>query len=118
MLAGGLWPWPVKRRLLATRRRRPGVWHAPRLQMTMAGSPNMSRRKGARGFMVLTGLWLVCDDGITRPVIRAKILGGDGVHHPENFLVDSGADRTVLSAALLGKLGFSADQANPKFTLQ
>jgi len=68
--------------------------------------------------MVLTGLWLVCDDGITRPVIRAKVLGDDGIHHAENFLIDSGADRTVLSAALLRQLGSSADQTIPEFTLQ
>jgi hypothetical protein len=68
--------------------------------------------------MVLTGLWLVCDDGITRPVIRAKVLGNDGTFYAETFLVDSCADRTVLSAAVLRQLGTPADQSNPGFTLQ
>jgi hypothetical protein len=68
--------------------------------------------------MVLIGLWLACDDCITRPVIRAKVLGGDGTPYAESFLVDSCADRTVLSAALLRQLGFPADQLNPGVALQ
>lgn len=54
--------------------------------------------------MHINGEWLMCDDGIVRPVIRGHILDGHGawIHAP--FLVDTGADRTVLSATVLAAL--------------
>jgi len=54
--------------------------------------------------MQINGEWLLCDDGIVRPVIRGHILDGHGawIHAP--FLVDTGADRTVFSAPLLAAL--------------
>jgi hypothetical protein len=57
--------------------------------------------------MRIAGEWRMCDDGITRPAAPAKVQAADGAFHVEYFLVDSCADRTVLSAALLGKLGFT-----------
>lgn len=55
--------------------------------------------------MRINGEWLLLDDGITRPVIRGLILTGDGSWQAAEFLVDTGADRTVFSAATLSKLG-------------
>ena len=54
--------------------------------------------------MQINGEWLLCDDGIVRPVIRGHILDGHGawIHAP--FLVDTGADRTVFSAPVLAAL--------------
>jgi len=49
--------------------------------------------------------WLQFNDGVLRPVIRAKVLTSDGRWHPAEFLVDTGADRTVLSAGTLSRLG-------------
>ena len=46
----------------------------------------------------IDGEWLLCDDGIVRPVIRGEILDSDGLWVPSAFLVDTGADRTVFSA--------------------
>lgn len=54
--------------------------------------------------MLIVGEWQVGDDGTTRPVVRATVLGLDGNPVAEDFLVDSGADRTVLSAAVLERL--------------
>jgi hypothetical protein len=54
--------------------------------------------------MQIVGDWLVCDDGVTRPVLRAQVRGVDGQPTSEHFLVDSGADRTVFGAALLRRL--------------
>lgn len=51
--------------------------------------------------MRVNGEWLACDDGAVRPVIRGEILAGDGAWRPIEMLVDTGADRTVLSAAVL-----------------
>ncbi|HEV8711491.1 MAG TPA: retropepsin-like aspartic protease [Candidatus Binatia bacterium] len=52
-----------------------------------------------------SGEWLLCDDGIVRPVIRGEILAGNGSWQRAEFLVDTGADRTVLSAPILTALG-------------
>ena len=51
------------------------------------------------------GEWLPCDDGIVRPIVRAKVLGGDDEWKIVIFLVDTGADRTVISASVLDELG-------------
>lgn len=56
--------------------------------------------------MRIDGEWLLFDDGVTRPVIRGLVLTGDGSWLAAEFLVDTGADRTVFSAATLSKLGF------------
>ena len=55
--------------------------------------------------MRIDGEWLLFDDGIARPVIRGEILTGGGFWQPAEFLVDTGADRTVFSAATLAQLG-------------
>ena len=55
--------------------------------------------------MRIDGQWLWCDDGIMRPVISGEILAGNGSWEKSEFLVDTGADRTVLSATILAKLG-------------
>jgi hypothetical protein len=58
--------------------------------------------------MRVDGEWLQCLDGGTRPVIRAEVLGGDGVWRETEFLVDTGADRTVLSGEAFQISRFSA----------
>ena len=54
--------------------------------------------------MRIDGLWLLCDDGIIRPVIRGEIRSRDHSWLRADFLVDSGADRTVFSAETMAKL--------------
>ena len=51
--------------------------------------------------MRIDGEWLECLDGDTRPIIRAEILLDDGNWFEFSLLVDTGADRTVLSADVL-----------------
>jgi predicted aspartyl protease len=51
--------------------------------------------------MRVNGEWLECDDGESRPILRADVLGGDGTWRAGEFLIDTGADRTVLSANAL-----------------
>jgi len=46
------------------------------------------------------------EDGLYRPTITGNILNVYGGWQPAPFLVDTGADRTVFSAALLDTLGF------------
>jgi hypothetical protein len=61
--------------------------------------------------MRFDGEWLQCDDGIVRPVMRAEILAGDGTWRSVELLVDTGADRTVISANVLE--GLNLDVTEP-----
>lgn len=54
--------------------------------------------------MRIDGEWALFDDGVVRPVIRGEIRAEGGSWMGVPFLVDTGADRTVLSAAVLWKL--------------
>jgi hypothetical protein len=51
--------------------------------------------------MRLNGEWLQCEDGDIRPVMRGELCGADGIWRGLEFLVDTGADRTVFSARAL-----------------
>lgn len=55
--------------------------------------------------MRIDGTWALFDDGVKRPMIGGEIMAGDGSWIKAPFLVDTGADRTVLSAAILAELG-------------
>lgn len=67
--------------------------------------------------MLIAGEWKLRDDGVMRPIVRARVLGSDGSHVAEDFLIDSGADRTALSATLLARLPLLAENAQPGFSL-
>ena len=55
--------------------------------------------------MRIDGEWYECDDGMIRPVLRGEVLTSIGRWEPAPFLVDTGADRTVLCAAIFDLLG-------------
>jgi hypothetical protein len=55
--------------------------------------------------MLLPGSWLQCDDGEARPILRGAIQTASGNWIEAPFLVDTGADQTVFSAAILSLLG-------------
>jgi len=48
--------------------------------------------------MLISGRWLLCDDGIVRPVLAGAIQAAAGEWQEVEFLVDVAADRTVLSS--------------------
>jgi predicted aspartyl protease len=54
--------------------------------------------------MLVRGVWHQCDDGIIRPVIQAEIAAHDNSWWKAPFLLDTGADRTVLSADVVAAL--------------
>jgi hypothetical protein len=68
--------------------------------------------------MRIVGEWLVCNDGVTRPSLEAKVQAADGSLQCCVFLVDSCADRTVLGPDLLQDLGFPSFSAHEGMTLQ
>ncbi len=67
--------------------------------------------------MVIVGEWQLFDDGVTRPIVRAKVHKGDSTLIAEDFLIDSGADRTVFRAALLEQLHIPAQEPPLDVTL-
>lgn len=58
--------------------------------------------------MRIDGEWFVGGDGLARPVIRGEVLSASGAWISAPFLIDTGADRTVLTAAVLRLLGLPA----------
>ena len=64
--------------------------------------------------MRVDGQWFECDDGIVRPLVRGGILAEGGFWEPSLFLVDTGADRTVFSAAVLDILGLEASASRDR----
>jgi Aspartyl protease len=58
--------------------------------------------------MRLDGVWHLCDDEALRPVLHGEIRAADGSWIQTPFLIDTGADRTVLSADLLAALHLEA----------
>lgn len=55
--------------------------------------------------MRINGEWYIGDERIARPIIRGAIRDRNGTWQRTPFLVDTGADRTVFSAAILAILG-------------
>ena len=55
--------------------------------------------------MRIDGEWYVGDDGLPRPVVLGEVLAADGSWVRAPFLLDTGADRTVLTAAIVRLLG-------------
>jgi hypothetical protein len=60
--------------------------------------------------MRIDGLWFPFDDGELRPVVLAQLVASDGSLVETLLLVDTGADRTVLTRAVLDALGLPATQ--------
>jgi hypothetical protein len=54
--------------------------------------------------MRINGAWLVCDDGIVRPVVPGMVRLAEGNWLEVPFLLDAGADRTVFSARFFRRL--------------
>ena len=55
--------------------------------------------------MRINGEWLLSDDGVVRPIIRGRVQNSTGEYVVAEFLLDIGADRTVLNADILAQLG-------------
>jgi predicted aspartyl protease len=54
--------------------------------------------------MRINGMWMPCDDGVIRPIIAGRVASGNEHWIKSEFLIDTGADRTVLSASILEQL--------------
>jgi hypothetical protein len=54
--------------------------------------------------MHISGEWFLGSDGVVRPIMRGQVLAGNDSWVSVPFLVDTGADRTAFSAAVLAAL--------------
>lgn len=54
--------------------------------------------------MRIVGRWYEFDDGVVRPVVLAEIPSPDGSSLDVLFVVDTGADRTVLTSSFYSQL--------------
>jgi hypothetical protein len=100
--------WPPSSYLSETRRKPRLLWPLPRIPTTMAVYCAISQKKGWPACMRIDGHWLLCDDGAVRPVIPGAVLDTNGQWQFAEFLVDTGADRTVFSAQVLAVLHLQA----------
>src|SRR4051812_34923704 len=87
--AGSSSRWPDKRRSSPTARKKPGRRQRPPTLTTSVLSINMFALNAARASMRIEGEWFRCDDGMTRPIVGALIIGPDGDSYDEAFLIDS-----------------------------
>jgi len=55
--------------------------------------------------MRIDGTWAIDENGVPYPVIYAEILGVNGVWVAATFLVDTGAEATVIAADTVRQLG-------------
>jgi hypothetical protein len=68
--------------------------------------------------MRIEGRWMDFDDGETRPVVSVSVVGTGGRLYLDDFLIDTGADRTVLSAGLLSELRLPVELPSPGHALR
>jgi hypothetical protein len=61
--------------------------------------------------MRIDGRWLLCEDGVIRPTLRGELETGTGSRLQVEFLLDSGADRTVLDSATFAQLALPPREA-------
>src|SRR5688572_5347068 len=97
---------PARNSLRPSARRTLWRKHAQRIPTMPDGSCITSRRTRFHVSMRINGEWSVGDDGMVRPTLRGEILAADGSWVQAPFLVDTGADCTVLSASVWTALGF------------
>lgn len=64
--------------------------------------------------MRIVGEWWLFPDGVTRPIIIAKMLNASGESVSIRFLVDSGGDRTALNASALDELRLPQEPSPPE----
>jgi hypothetical protein len=67
--------------------------------------------------MRIAGHWETGDEGIARPLLQASVHSADGTLFTDDFLIDTGADRTVFSAALFARLKLPYRNASPQSAL-
>jgi hypothetical protein len=61
--------------------------------------------------MRIVGEWFRCEDGFIRPTLNLSAHDRSGERRRERFLIDSGSDRTVLSAYFLRRLRIAGEPA-------
>jgi hypothetical protein len=66
--------------------------------------------------MLIRGEWALEPDGVIRPIIRGELSTATGEWLPVTFLVDPGADRTVIHAGFVDALGFDSSDTGDRLS--
>ncbi len=77
--------------------------------MMTDGSPGIFRRKVGLESMQINGEWLLCDDGIERPVMRGEVLSGDGFWRANGY---ESLGMSVLGRDILDHFAVIVDRSN------
>lgn len=64
--------------------------------------------------MILPGEWCLYSDGVSRPILRGEVLTAEGNRIAEPFLIDTGADTTVLSSDVCSFLNLETNGSTGK----
>jgi hypothetical protein len=64
--------------------------------------------------MRINGEWVRFADGEHLPIVRGQVIALDGTPVETLFLIDTGADRTVLTSDVLEHIGIEAVQTNER----
>jgi hypothetical protein len=56
--------------------------------------------------MLFEGSWMLAPDRVLRPIVKAYLFSSEGNPCEIPLMLDTGADRTVLSASALAEIGF------------
>jgi hypothetical protein len=67
--------------------------------------------------MLIAGEWQLGHDGEIRPILLIRVIGAGGKPFHEAFLIDSGADCTAFTAALLNRLNLPTHDPPPDLAL-
>jgi Retroviral aspartyl protease len=54
--------------------------------------------------MIIQGEWALCEDGFIRPLVRAYVFDAQENPIPVSFILDTGADRTLILAETYARL--------------
>jgi hypothetical protein len=61
--------------------------------------------------MRINGTWIESDSGVVEPRVAIDVLAADGSWNEVQFLIDTGADRTVFSYDLLYLLQLEPEES-------
>src|SRR6266496_4698688 len=96
---------PGRKRSWLTHHRKRWPRQSSLILTTMAGSSTEYPWTGRSESMRIDGRWYACTDDVIRPVVEGEILAADGTAIVTMFLIDTGADRTIISKDILDQLG-------------
>src|SRR2546425_1038582 len=111
------WSSRARRPFSPTLPKRPSLGPSALARKMKPPSSNTCAPREDQGSMEIAGQWDPCLDGMTHPMVPIEVRASDGALLQDLFLIDTGADRTVLSAFFAGRLNLPASALPPQYAL-